>query len=132
MMRQTGKKVQYHNKLLWHYHFWGVWANPFKMHMYIPCQARFSWLCTCVRLPTVCTAFPWWCIWNQWTDLKDWCWGGHHFKRYRKSFWPSLYCLPRDHNIVRGGLSCTSPVNQWKLGLEKKIAFSESENVEAL
>ena len=95
------------------------------MHMYVPCQARFSWLCTCVWLPTVCTAFPWWCIWNQWTDLKDWCWGGHHFKRYRKSFWPSLYCLPRDHNIVRGGLSYTSPANQWKLGLETKLLFQK-------
>ena len=29
-----------------------------------------------------------------------------------KAFDPSLNCLPRDHNIVRGGLSCTSPVNQ--------------------
>ena len=29
-----------------------------------------------------------------------------------KAFDLSLNCLPRDHNIVRGGLSCTSPVNQ--------------------
>ena len=29
-----------------------------------------------------------------------------------KAFDPSLNCLPRDQNIVRGGLSCTSPVNQ--------------------
>ena len=29
-----------------------------------------------------------------------------------KAFDPSLYCLPREHNIVRGGLSYTSPANQ--------------------
>ena len=71
-------------------HFWGVCANPFKMRVNVPCQEslRFCWLYTCVWLPTASTAFRGCCIWSQLTDWKDWCWGRHHLKSNRKSFWP--------------------------------------------
>ena len=39
-------------------HFWSVCANPFKMHMYVPCQARFSWLYMCMA-PNSLHSFSW-------------------------------------------------------------------------
>ena len=86
-------------------HFWSVCvcAILFKMYMYVPYQERFSRLSTYVWFPIASTAFSGLCIWNQCTDWKDWCWGRHHFKR--KTFYPSLYRLPKDYNIMTGGRS---------------------------
>ena len=96
------------------------------MYMYVPCQVRFSWLCTYVWLPTVSTAFLGDVEGNSELIEKIGVEVDTILKATAKAFDPSLYCLPGDHNIVRGGLSYTSPANQWKLGLETKLRFQKA------
>ena len=76
------------------------------MYMYVPCQVRFSWL------PTVSTAIL--CDVEGISELieKIGVEVDAILKATGKAFDPSLYCLPGDHNIVRGGISYTSPANQ--------------------